>query len=297
MNNSLIKTVDRTISFSVIIPNKHRLTLLRRAVKSVLKQSYNKFEIIIIDDSSEDEFSSIVNEMGQHEKIKIVRGSGEGAAKARLMGYMKASSPYIAFLDSDDYWGKDKLLYHANAYSLYPEIVACFDLLLLIKDGKQQKVVYPPINYVRGETVLVSMAHVHKELLKDNFIHASAGSFKKYVLGDDFSPKSPNDYLTWLRLSARGSFGVIGCIMTTRTDQPDSLTWNKKILFEESVNIFKEKFLLINTHNILNKYTRMKFLFFSIFILVTFYFAIPPKVKKIILGKSKANKSSFLRIL
>ena len=280
MTNSSIKTMENTISFSIIIPNKNRLTLLRRAVKSVLDQSYPNYEIIIVDDSSEDEFSTIVNEMEQNDKIRIIRGSGGGSAKARSIGYLKARYPFVAFLDSDDYWSKDKLLYHAKAYSLYPEIVVCFDIWVS-KDSNNQEFIYPPLDYMPGKIVKIRMADVHKELLRFNFIHASAGSFKKCALNEDFPPKEPQDYFTWLRLSTKGSFGVIGYQMSVKDIQTDSRGRNKKVLFEERINILREKVLLIKNYNILSKHNRMRLLFFSITGFFINFFTLSDIVKKI----------------
>ena len=94
---------------SIVIPTYNQAFLLERAIKSVLSQSFNQWEIIIINNFSQDNTISIINSF-KDKRIKIFNLSNNGIiAKSRNFGILKSRSKYIAFLDSDDYWYPEKL--------------------------------------------------------------------------------------------------------------------------------------------------------------------------------------------
>jgi glycosyltransferase involved in cell wall biosynthesis len=89
---------------SVIIPTYNRPHLIGRAIKSVLDQTYQNFEIVVIDDSSNEETEKIINNLND-KRIKYIKNKErEGVAVARNQGVRNSSkdSKYIAFLDDDD---------------------------------------------------------------------------------------------------------------------------------------------------------------------------------------------------
>jgi len=101
-----------TVSYpeiTVVIPTYNRAKLLRNAVESVLQQTFQDFEIIIIDDNSSDNTEQIVYQFNDQRIKYIKKLKNEGAAAARNTGILCAAGRYIAFLDDDDLWTKDKL--------------------------------------------------------------------------------------------------------------------------------------------------------------------------------------------
>ncbi len=94
---------------SVIIPTRNRAELLTRALKSALQQTYPYFEIIIIDDASEDNTGAIVQSFKDERLRYIFFKKNMGAAAARNAGIKQAEGEYVAFLDSDDQWHPEKL--------------------------------------------------------------------------------------------------------------------------------------------------------------------------------------------
>jgi glycosyltransferase involved in cell wall biosynthesis len=93
---------------TVIIPTYNRSGFLGYAIKSVLDQSWPFFELIIVDDGSEDDTPDLVNSFNDH-RIRYIRTNHRGVATARNVGVMEAKFEFIAFLDSDDTWAKQKL--------------------------------------------------------------------------------------------------------------------------------------------------------------------------------------------
>lgn len=96
---------------SVIIPTFNRRNLLERAIVSVFSQTVQCAELIIIDDGSTDDTYKLLNKLSRSAKISFhaYHQPNMGPAAARNLGVHKATSPFIAFLDSDDHWHKQKI--------------------------------------------------------------------------------------------------------------------------------------------------------------------------------------------
>ena len=92
---------------SVIIPFYNRINWLSEAIQSVLDQTYNDFEIILIDDGSSDPIPS--NLLTCDQRIRYIRQENKGPAAARNIGIDQTKGTYIAFLDSDDMFFPKKL--------------------------------------------------------------------------------------------------------------------------------------------------------------------------------------------
>ena len=96
---------------SVIIPTYNRSRLLGRAIASVLNQTFQDFEIVVVDDASSDDTLDVLNELSlQDSRIKVIKlDTNQGAQRARNEGIKACVGMYVAFLDSDDEWLPDKL--------------------------------------------------------------------------------------------------------------------------------------------------------------------------------------------
>lgn len=109
MKNDTIKGL-----VSIIMPAFNAGNTIRESIDSVLQQSYDKYELIIIDDSSNDETRLIIDSYNDA-RVKVIDNIySRGARGARQSGIDIALGQYIAFLDSDDLWKKNKLEVHLN---------------------------------------------------------------------------------------------------------------------------------------------------------------------------------------
>lgn len=116
---------------SIIIPTFNRRDELARAISSVLEQTYQNYEIIIIDNHSTDNTFSMVQSF-LSDKIFLYQINNQGIiGRSRNEGIRRARGAYFAFLDSDDWWEKDKLklsvesLEKNNADFLYHNFTEC----------------------------------------------------------------------------------------------------------------------------------------------------------------------------
>ncbi|MAI87260.1 MAG: glycosyl transferase [Candidatus Marinimicrobia bacterium] len=108
------------MKISVIIPTYNRKKTLARAIQSVINQSLSPFEILIIDDGSNDGTEEWVKENFQN--IKYIYQNNRGVSSARNIGIENANGDWVAFLDSDDEWLPNKLHEQLKAIESNPEV-------------------------------------------------------------------------------------------------------------------------------------------------------------------------------
>ena len=87
----------------IVIPLYNKGVLVRRALKSVLSQTYQNFEVVVVDDGSTDEGPDIVREYSDS-RIRLIQQANAGPGAARNRGVQETQAPYLAFLDADDEW-------------------------------------------------------------------------------------------------------------------------------------------------------------------------------------------------
>lgn len=111
---------------SVVIPTYNRADKVGKTIDSVLAQTFSDLEVIVVDDGSSDDTGKVLAEKyGQH--IRYYAQPNQGASVARNRGIAEARGEWIAFLDSDDLWEKDKLEWQFKALEqLGPQCGACY---------------------------------------------------------------------------------------------------------------------------------------------------------------------------
>lgn len=107
---------------SVIIPTFNRAASVKEAIESVLGQTFQDFEVIVVDDGSTDNTKELLSvEYG--DKIVYIFQSNKGVSAARNTGIRAATGKYIAFLDSDDLWLPDKLAKQIELFEMLSDNV------------------------------------------------------------------------------------------------------------------------------------------------------------------------------
>ena len=101
------KTKD---NIDIILPNFNSSKFISQTIKSIMHQNYKNWKLIIVDDCSNNETKNILKEYSNKKKIKIFwQKKNRGAGFCRNYAIKKSTSPYLAFIDSDDIWKKNKL--------------------------------------------------------------------------------------------------------------------------------------------------------------------------------------------
>jgi glycosyltransferase involved in cell wall biosynthesis len=111
---------------SVIIPTYNRGATVPRAIESVFAQTFSDHEVIVVDDGSSDDTERALGETFG-DRIRYYAQTNQGASVARNRGIEEARGEWIAFLDSDDFWEKDKLNWQLKALEqAAPECLGCY---------------------------------------------------------------------------------------------------------------------------------------------------------------------------
>jgi len=143
--------INQTPKVSIILPTYNRAYIVERAIRSILDQTYNDFELIIVDDGSTDNTEEIIKELQQKDKrIQYIKlDTNKGAAAARNVGIRSAKGQYIAFQDSDDEWLPEKLEKQMKIIETVTEEVGVVytDMLLINKDNQITYWNSPSIKY------------------------------------------------------------------------------------------------------------------------------------------------------
>lgn len=197
---------------SVVIPTYNRAGTLKRAVDSVLAQSYRDIELIIVDDASNDQTSEYLAELQSTVEIKVLYNSKNlGVSACRNRGIEIARGEWIAFLDSDDEWLPQKLseqikfLNEANkSYVSNPELRLVYTEEIWIRNGVR-------VNAMAKH--FKSGGRIFKRCVDVCFIAPSSVMIHKSLFADVglFREDFPvcEDYELWLRISAFEDVGYI----------------------------------------------------------------------------------------
>lgn len=125
---------------SVIIPTYNRESLIARSVKSVLNQTYQHLEVIVVDDASTDRTKEVVQEI-EDERVRYIRlEENAGANHARNTGVKMAGGRYVAFNDSDDEWLPTKLEKQMRLMHQSSPDVGCVYCVMTLYDARQSPV-------------------------------------------------------------------------------------------------------------------------------------------------------------
>ena len=183
-------------SISVVIPTYNRSHTLARALDSVIAQSVQPLEIIVIDDGSTDDTGTLVK--SQYPDVKLYRQSNHGVSHARNRGIESANGEWIAFLDSDDAWYPGKLEAQLRELERNPSIRLCHTDEHWIRNGKRINQRFR--HEKRG-------GRIFQHCLPLCAISPSASLIRRNVFTDmgNFDEDLPacEDYDFWLRFTAR----------------------------------------------------------------------------------------------
>ena len=122
-------------SISVVVPVFNRAGSVTQAINSLLRQDFEKFEIIIVDDGSNDNTVEVIQAIGDPRIRLFPQPENMGGNAARNRGVREARAPIICFLDSDDEFLPHKLGYINRYFRDHPEV----DALTVILTGRRQK--------------------------------------------------------------------------------------------------------------------------------------------------------------
>jgi len=118
---------------SIIIPTYNRARFLKEAIESVFNQTYLDYELIVVDDGSEDNTKQIITRY--KDRLTYTDIPHQGVSKARNTGINLAQGEFICFLDSDDLWLPKKLEAQMDFFNSHPDALICQTEEIWIRNG------------------------------------------------------------------------------------------------------------------------------------------------------------------
>lgn len=147
---------------SVIVPAYNSELYIKKTIDSILNQSYENIQIIVVDDGSEDNTQNFSKELLKNfENKKILNQKNSGVSSARNLGIDNADGEYICFLDSDDYYDRDFILEMTKSM-LYKNLDLCYCGFREEVEGRLKPYKYNFIENIMSGNDLVKL-HLNKE--------------------------------------------------------------------------------------------------------------------------------------
>ncbi|MCK5437636.1 MAG: glycosyltransferase [Desulfobulbaceae bacterium] len=192
---------------TVIIPTYNREQFVKKAIDSVLGQTYGNFELIVVDDGSTDNTQEIL--AGYGEEIVCIRQENRGPAAARNTGIKVACHDLIAFLDSDDWFDRRKLEIQTEAMVRAPSFLISHTEEIWYRRGRllnQKKKHHKSSGYIFARCLELCAVGMSTVMLRKEL-------FDRIGLFDE-TLKCCEDYDLWLRASIGHNFLLIDRTLT-----------------------------------------------------------------------------------
>ncbi len=189
------------MDITVIIPTYNRYEPLQRALHSVYAQTYQPKEVIVVDDGSFDETSQIIK---QFPKIKYIYQENSGVSSARNLGSIHATFEWIAFLDSDDEWDKEKLKEQVTFHANNEHILISYTDECWVRNGVEVKIP-KKFQKIGQDAFLENISYC-------NIAPSSVFIAKELLQGVGFFDESLEvceDYDLWLRIACKNEVALL----------------------------------------------------------------------------------------
>ena len=230
---------------SVIIPTYNRGWIVKEAIDSVLEQDFNDYELIVVDDGSDDNTPAILKAYGN--KIMVLHQPNKGVSAARNRGIAAASGRLIAFLDSDDLWLPGKLSAQVKFFKGHPEAVINQTQEQWIRNGVR---VNPKKRHHKFSGMIFERS-LALCLVSPSAVMIKKSLFSTVGIFDEHLPAC-EDYDLWLRISCRYPVHLIETALIIKRgghdDQLSKATGLDKYRIQSLVKIIDSDLLTPQQH-------------------------------------------------
>jgi serine acetyltransferase/glycosyltransferase involved in cell wall biosynthesis len=226
---------------SVIVPAYNSMKYLPETLESILQQTFQDFEVLIINDGSSD---NIVEWFSQIEdpRVKLISQTNKGLSSARNTGIANSQGEYIALLDSDDTWEKTKLEKQVNYLDQNPSVDVVHTWIKLIDEkGKSTGRILK--SYAQG--------NIFREIIQQNVIACLSVIARRCcfesVRGFDENLRSLEDWDIWIRIAKDYKFAVIPESLANYRQIPTSLSKNYQLIEQSFHTVIEKTFNIVPT--------------------------------------------------
>ncbi|MCB2182191.1 MAG: glycosyltransferase [Desulfobulbaceae bacterium] len=200
---------EQAKKISVIIPTYNRISFLTKAVDSVFGQSCDDYELIVVDDGSNDRTADYIAGCGR--RVRYIYQENQGPAAARNRGIRAAAGDFIAFLDSDDWFDREKLAVQSARMEQEPDCLISHTDEIWYRRGKllnQKKKHFKPGGYIYPQCLKLCVVSMSTVMVRREL-------FDRVGVFDESLPCC-EDYDFWLRASLVTSFLKISKPLTLK---------------------------------------------------------------------------------
>jgi glycosyltransferase involved in cell wall biosynthesis len=227
---------DRDPYVSVILPTFNRVRTLPKALESVLNQTFEDFELIIVDDGSIDETPAVISSLSDRRLISIRHASNSGVSAARNSGIKASRGRLIAFQDSDDEWERQKLWLQVEKMEMCDPSVGVV-YAPFIRHNRTSTRMFPlPGELLEGD--------IHTYLLFRNLVSTQVAVVKRecFESAGFFDESLPClvDWELWLRISRTYQFSYVEQPLAQVYFTSNSISSDKNCLAQALENIIQK---------------------------------------------------------
>jgi glycosyltransferase involved in cell wall biosynthesis len=202
---------------SVVLPTYNRAESLRRAMDSVLGQTWSDLELIVVDDGSTDDTQHVIERIEDQRLRYIHYPQRRGASAARNTGLKVAKGDFIAFQDSDDQWMPEKLELQLEAFKRLPEpygvVYTGYRKIDSLGHSRSFPTLAASLSDQAPYSNLKLQGSIHPRLLRGNLIPTQTAMVRQdcFTLVGGFDDRLPRfqDWDIWLRLARRYQFKLL----------------------------------------------------------------------------------------
>ena len=235
---------DMSHKVSVVIPTYNRPSFLYSAIKSVLNQTFQDFEIIVVDDASTDNTRKVVAEFDEKRICYLRHRENRGGSTARNTGIKRSKGEFIAFLDDDDLWVRSKLEKQLDLFNKKPEIGAVYSGAWII--NKSGEIIGYDLPFLRGNILPDMLRKNH--VGSCSFVMVRKECFDRIGTFDETLPAS-QDWDMWVRLGEHYHFDFCHEPLVLYRVHERRITADPYAKMEAARSLFKKFSTSIDTFN------------------------------------------------
>ncbi len=225
---------------SIITPTFNRADFINKAVNSVLAQTYNNFEFLIVDDGSTDSTRELVQPALADPRLQYFHQENQGQSIARNLALSKARGDFVCFLDSDNYWPAEKLSTQIELFRKHPEYDVIYGDIIVVDENDRE---------ITRRNMRRYSGQIAKYMIRDNCVSMNTAMARRKCFeelgGMSGKRRVADDYELWLKFSAKYRCLYVPEFLAYYRVMDDQISSDKTRRFDSNwqiINDFRREF-------------------------------------------------------
>lgn len=224
------------INFSVVVPLYNAANTIDMAIASVLAQTHNSYEIVLIDDGSSDDSLKVAMALSKEDhRFRVISTKNSGASATRNLGIQLSKGTFIAFLDADDIWDPTKLESHWQLHCEQPELDGSYARISFL-DCEAGPDARTTSSIVQGALQLAELIGENPICTMSNFVMARRQSGMFGLFREDMSHAEDQEWLARAVSNGAQIAGIDEALVGYRFS-PDGLSTNLDAMYKGWLSI------------------------------------------------------------